>query len=807
MVKYDEKLKDCYLPDVETVNPYLKEEAAYALEVLQGLYGAYARGGTGISYGDRDSIITNRKYGKGDHDTEQVKGHLVGSKYPGGGMESMFSQSQSNSLNSLFTKAWDNVDWRPISPMPKIKAIVSKIADIDYDISCDAIDPLSKNKELDKKAYMMFFAREQEFIKRYSDNAGIPVDEPEYVPESDEELETFMAEDGFKAIEAMHQEILLQYSFEAGAYDEIKPEHVSDLVDNGIIALKITKDPNSGRFYPEYVDIANAFVQSSKHSDFRDSEYGGVFDTITISQMISFGASPEDVEGAMSYYSGWGGNATVDDDVTYTKRSARHNNMRVCVMKAAWIDNDIYRYKNYTNRYGRDRMKEQKGDEWGEIYDSPNRKTSEMRGRVVREGCWVVGTKFVYGYGKISNQPREDDRDVLLPYRFYKMKQKSMVSQCRPFLDGIQIGWSKLQNAFITAMNSGYALNVSMLQNLSYGQEKIDWLDAIKVMRGTGVMPYSLSLSGKYEGGGVTPLSPIEGGLGKMLEESASMMEMNMNNIHIYTGLNPLDLAEQADPNMPVRTAQMMASATNDVLKPFIRAGFAIKKDAGRVLNNMLVTCVQDKTYMQRAYGGILSEAAIDVLGMAKKHNAKYGLILRVRPTDEDKRAIIEMANAATELGHVTPDVNLYVKEKILEGANLKRIRKWLSYKIEKERQRKYFEQTQLAEKQSEGNILYEQEKQKTMQAEAQLDMQKQQSLEMIKLEAARVLEVERRLTEIMKGAMQSEELREQILNEAKEYKEDVDREEQDVRDADAPDEGSGEEGVQGASEFTEPGV
>jgi hypothetical protein len=287
-------------------------------------------------------------------------------------------------------------------------------------------------------------------------------------------------------------------------------------------------------------------------------------------------------------------------------------------------------------------------------------------------------------------------------------------------------------------------------------------------MRGVGVLPYSQSFSGRYEGGAVTPITPIQGGVGQMLAECVQSMELNMNNIHSFTGLNPLQLAEQPNADTQVRTAQMMQNATNDVLKPFVRAGFKVKQDGAKILNAMLSTCVEDKAYMKRAYGGVLSEAAIETLAMAKKNGAKYGMNLRVRPTDDEKRSLIEMANVAMQSELITPDMNMYVKEKVLEGANIKRIRKWLSYKIEKERQRKHQEQLQVVKQQTDGNQQLEQMKQQTIQMEHQMKYQGEGMLVQGKADADMKLELERRLTEIMKKAMEDEKYRDIILNQAR---------------------------------------
>lgn len=796
MIKYDESYRTAILPDVTSVNPSEKNRKEYYLSVLKGLYGVYVRGGAELSYGNHTSISENRAYGKGEHDTTEMMSFLSGQsqRHPKEGEFSMFSQSKDSALVELSKKAWANVDWRPISPLPKIKAVNSRLADIDYEVTADAIDPLSRDREMDRKAYAMFYSEFQDVIRKYCDNAGIPVDEPEYIPESPEEFEVYCQEGGFKDAGAMMLEVLMEYSFEYGDYKEILSQHKEDLQDCGYIAIKIVKDPNSGRVFPRYADIGGFFIQASKYNDFRDAEYAGEFGNSTVSRMISLGASEEDVKSAVNYYSGWKGNMTLSEPFKdMGELTEQHRNMKVCTMEASWIDCDVERRATFTNRFGEKRIVPQVGSEWKKVYDLPNKRTYDIRTRVARTGTWYVGTDFISGCEPISNQPRENCYDVLLNYRCYRLPYKSLVETCKPFVRGLNVAWFKLQNALLVAANSGHAVNVSMLQNLKSGEnEKISWVQALQVFRGLGLLPFMQSFSGKYEGGAVNPMVPIQGGIGTALEENIRLMDINMQHIYTFTGMNPLQLAEGGDPNMPVRTSQMMMEATNDVLKPYVRASYKIKQDAARVLNAMVATAQHDEGYMKRAYGGILGEAGVRILKEAKMKASEYGLRLRVRPTDLEKRAMIEASSLAMQAEFIDPDVNQYMIEKVAEGANFKRLRMYLGYKIRKAKEQKRADSTAIIREQSAGNERLEMMKQQIMQMEFGLKGQIEMRVQEAKSNALRMQETERRITMLMKKIAEGEGRREQLLKEARDERND--EREAGLRTAETPPPGGVEE-------------
>ena len=782
MVINDDSYKDHAIPDGQSMNPSEKD-GKYYLGMMQGFYSAYTGGRTGISFADTERIVRNRAYGRGAHDTTRFVTYLTGKKsYPDGDASNL-SNSKDSKLVELAGKAWEQVNFTPISPIPKIKAINSRLSDIDYDVVADAVDPLSRDREMDRKAYAMFFADHQDFIKEYSEAAGIPVDEPEFVPESPEEMEVFAQEDGFKALHAMHQEMLMKYSFEQGDWQEIRRQHNDDVQDTGFIGLYVTKDPNSGRMYPEYVDVGSAFVQYSEHNDFRDSEYAGHFRPVTISQMISWGASQKQVLGAVKYYNGRYGNSKLDDIDSFTQLTSSHRNMKVCAMNAAWIDCDIERHKHYVDRLGQKRVKAQVGADWDKTHNGNNGRTVDTRKRLVREAVWVVGTDFMPSFGVMVNMPWKDDREVMLPYCFYRLPYTPMVEICIPFVDGLNLAWFKLQNAMLVASNSGHAVNVSMLQNLKTGtNERLSWVDAIKVFRGIGVLPFMQSFSGRYEGGAVNPMVKIQGGIGEAMQECITMMDVNMNNIHTFTGMNPLQLAEQTDPRTPTRTSQMLMDASNDVVKPYVRAAFKVKEDAARVLSARVYSCSHDSGYMRRAYGGILSDAAIKVLGMAKREGARYGVSLRVRPTDDEKMGMREAANIALQAQLIDPAVHNYILEQVAAGSNFKRLRMFLTYKMEKERERKHLEQQALIREQSEGNMRLEQAKQQTLQMESELRLHSDTTAEERKQaqvrETNRQSEVEKRVTKIIeemaKADANREELIKMVKDERKDWPEDI---------------------------------
>src|SRR5690606_33127713 len=71
--------------------------------------------------------------------------------------------------------------------------------------------------------------------------------------------------------------------------------------------------------------------------------------------------------------------------------------------------------------------------------------------RVVYEGQWIIGTKYMFNYGLKTNMKRSQESlgDTDMSYKifapdFYKMEVTSISDQVIPIIDQIQMDWYHL---------------------------------------------------------------------------------------------------------------------------------------------------------------------------------------------------------------------------------------------------------------------------------------------------------------------------------------------------------------------------
>jgi len=643
--------------------------------------------------------------------------------------------------------------------------------DIDYDVSADAIDFMSREKELDEQSLAMVWKDYGEFIRGYAQSTGVPMEEPEFIPSSIEELEVFVENDGYKPAYCADVEQLVKYTFEFSDFDDIREKHISDLVDNGYVGMRITKDPNSKRPYVEYISPEDGGCQAVSNNDYKNAEYGWHYTLETVSKLLSYGVDKDLLQGVAQSYNGWHTNATLKTEEF--KDSSRWMNFKVSVMHFAFIDCDLEYRKTYVSKNGKTRVESQVKD-WGKVYKSNNLKTYTVKGRVAREASWVVGTKVAYWFGTISNQAREDDRDVHIPYIFYRQPYTSIMERIRPFIDDFYFGLKKLENAMVMAMNDGIAINVAMLTHLKTDEGKpVPWMQTIKYLRSLNVLPFFQSPTGKYEGGSISPIQKIQGGIETAIRDYIGIMDHALRMMHEVTGINPFSLGANPTSDTQVSTAQMMMEATSDILRPMIRSVFRMKERSAKVINLMVHSFCDDEAYMKKAYGGILGENSIRRLSIAKKDGARMGVKLKVRPNDIEKQDIQQAANMALEAGFIDMSMKIYITAQLMAGSNLKRLAIKLGYEIKKKKEFDAYEQQQTMKAQSEGNIQHEQAKQETMMLEQKIIAEKEVSVNAAKIEGelmvVREKGIEERkniITKILEQAMADDRVKEQIINE-----------------------------------------
>jgi hypothetical protein len=427
------------------------------------------------------------------------------------------------------------------------------------------------------------------------------------------------------------------------------------------------------------------------------------------------------------------------------------DNFKVCVFDAEWMDTDTKRNLKIKSVYGRDTVRELDFDE--EV--KPLSKKQKERGADQKEErifirryyqcSWIVGSEVAFDFGPINMLPRPNMTRPVGTFHVEQMPQGGIIERLIPFLDHLMITWLKFQNSVAMMLENGYAVNVGMLMNVTDGKgKKWPMLDLLKMMRQTGVLPYMLSLSGNYQGGAPTPVTPMGGGMGARVKETSETFALIFTMIENITGLNPVALGTNPDPNAPVGTTQMALNATNNTLKPFITALFEIKRSSAESLMQRIQIGIRANEDIREVYTGLIGATDVEMLRTAEKSGAQYGLIVRQRPSEQYRQEIaryIEIALAASRDGGNSlelPD-GLLIKEKMWRGENLTAIRQEIAYSIKKSKAEYEQKQQALVAQQGQMNQQTEQMKIQSAQQTLQVETQKEMALRGMDASTARM--------------------------------------------------------------------
>lgn len=702
------KNKEYPFPSPE-ISSEKKNKKEYCIPCAESIYSKYIRNRAGVKYSYASLFSELRDYGLGQQSEDKYKPFLSSSTKDTEQVSDIDGSWTNN--RDYARKGWSNISWDIVSPAGKIRAMIKGLFDdIDFDVMADAIDADSGAEEEDRKWRLWATTRAEirGATDRFRIKAGLPLDRPQFIPDSLEELEMFQAAGGFKMGYAMAMEKLVKHTGEISNWDDIKDKYLDDLLDYNVIFGKEDFDEDSDKSKWRYVDPEDMVMQFSKYEDFRDAEYAGEFREIKLSQLyqklLQEGYKEEKIREIAELYCGLLGNPPKDKWKDYEDN---YKNFSVVVFQSEWIDSDKTKKIKYVNKYGKTRFLD---------YEE-NKKVSKKEQLVSSTkkclyGCtWIVGSDIAYDYGKVYYQPSPSPKTVHLTYRGVKISGKSLTQTLIPIYDDIQKGWLKYQNSAAIAFNDGYVIDWGMIQNISDGDKKFSPTDLIKMYKQTGVMPFRSTPVGQatYRGGAVVPITRVPGGMGESLNQAVMRLQLQFKLVEDLTGLSPVALGASPDPDAPVTTTERSLQATHNSLKPLIRGIFKIKDMLARSSSIKIQQLCKWDEQSRKEYEKVIGESDVMALVQAKDSSVEYGIKLEARPTSADKMDILRAAEIALQPGRdgvpgIDFDDYTYVKERINAGGNLKEIRFYLAHAKKKAKEEAFQKQQQLVQMQNEGN-------------------------------------------------------------------------------------------------------
>jgi len=689
-----EKYKD--LPyDIKRTNG--KKDKDYFRSNIIGMYSIHVKDRCGITFTEQLNYDLLRSYGAGKQSEQKYKDYMSTARPtneattpattaldgPGG-----FTQAKETQR-----KGYMNILWKVISPAAKLLAtLLGKFEQAEYQIVASPIDAQSGAEVENKMLELWAMKEEMSFLKTYMQAIGIDMKEPDYMPDTLEELRLYRDRGGFKAEHATLMETLINWTSKTSHLKEIKKECIADLINLSVCVVKDYYDKEDGTVKTKYIDPKMFSIQYSKHSDFRDSEYGGHAELMTVSElriaMQQEGISPyvyeQQLQKCSQAYSGKLGNPGLEQwDVNNSQIESggwKYDFYKVLVYNAEWIDTDELTDILRTNSYNK--LKIIPVQEGEKIKEKPNQKVQITQIRKRFKCKWIIGTEIIFEYGIDQNITRPNKKDVLISYHAYKLPFASITDQLIPIYDNFVIIWHKYQNNIATAINKGYIFNLDAFNSLDKGGQN-GMVEILRQFMETGIgFSKMTDAKGTRQQNNQLPVQELNGGMGSAVTDFFTQLKLNLSLIENLTGINPLSLGT-VDPNAPVRTNEIAVQATSDTLRPILSGWLNVKEGYAKNVVLTIQLLLEFDEDARETYKEIIGERGLQVLKLAVGNATKYGIAIEAMPTDQEKRDLMESAKIALQSGRngqpgIT-DADYFAVTSILSsGGSLKLAEMWL---------------------------------------------------------------------------------------------------------------------------------
>tara|TARA_R110000744_G_scaffold377616_1_gene492823 strand:- start:362 stop:2629 length:2268 start_codon:yes stop_codon:yes gene_type:complete len=628
-----------------------------------------------------------------------------------------------NLINSSGDTSYLNLDWTVIPIIPKfVDVLVGSLTNQDYQVLCNAIDPVSTQKRKDDKMDMAVDIMVKDFAKTLSAASGIPMGASDGAPETNEELELYMQLNYKQATEIALEEGI-DLAFTINDWEEISRRLIRDLVDINISATKTFLDANGIGI--RYVDPKYLVTSHTTNPDFKDLLHVGEIRQITIQELkrIAGDQFTEDeyYDMARNFVSKNGNPKSLSTSLIGSHFEVEK--FTVDILDAEFKSVDIMHYERKANKYGGSTVNKKSKDY------KPPKKSKYKRQQVKPQietwytGKWVIGTDYVFDYGLKENmlRPKNNLARTLGSYTVYSpdhsiLDTKSMVERMIPFADQIQLIHLKMQQLIAKTRPKGMAIEVGSIEGVSKGEGgTFTPLEVQDIYEQTGNLYYRLQ-DDSGDPMHARPIQELSGGAGQYLQELMASYNYNLERIRDVSGINEVRDGSAPSNDALVGVQKLALLASNNATRGINHAYIHLMEGVA----NRTALALQDLVKYKGAYSGYISalgETNMKVVNITKDISPiEIGIKIQALPDEIE-----------TELLEQNIQQSLAQKELRLEDAimirNIKNIK--LANQMLILRRKKYTEeQMQQAQQQAQINA---ESQQQASQIASEIAMQAQQ--------------------------------------------------------------------------------
>ena len=646
------------------------------------------------------------------------------------------------------TVSYMNLNWKIVSPIPKFYAVLKGyFSKLNYKVQATSINPEAALAKERMKASIFATQKLKPFFSQLEQAAGqklgenpVHVEMPDDV-ETKEEIEMWFSR-SYRDQSEQAMEKLQRMALYENDWKSMSSELWDDVIKCGCIGAVVKIDRIGKKVKVRYCDPVNMVLDNFRGHDGNDMERIGEFCLMTIAQ-LKLAAGDQFTE--EEYY-----------DIAF-KHQGQYGNESNLVPYADYVNSDsIYTYNQWDNYQilvmewytdSCDRIKHERKMVKGvsmlfkKPFDTPigKKAVNDADGKFMYEkevfatdtktvygGCWIVGSDYIYDWGKVSDisRPNENKKECMKPMKFYRITNQSVIELAIPFADSYMLSWLKIQNLKARAIPKGIIIEVGALENVMLDGKVKSAQELIELAVQTGIIIYRKHST--LDDGNIDTSIPIQetkGGMGAEFNELLQSMASDLMSIREVMGISQMFDASQQNPRTPVANAELAVKGTENALTPMVE-GFEWMHE--KIAIDVCLKFQLLARYMTiEGYAPALGTGVLETVKIGKEiTGVTLGITLEALPTEEQKQRIIAAAQEAlkstndpTKGGLTWPQ---YLKMlRYLDAGDLKGAESYFNYQVTKYKAELAKQQADNIKQQGEQNKQLQQEK---IQAEQQLE-------------------------------------------------------------------------------------
>jgi len=739
-----------------------KASLEYGLKVARAIEHEWFKRDSGSTrfYSNRDEYHRLRLYARGEQSVKKYKDEL----------------SINGDLSYL------NLDWKPVPVIPKfVDIVVNGMSDRLYDIKAFSQDPSSVNKRTRYVESILTDMQTKAISDKIQQQLGINVysNDPESLPETDEELSLHMQLEYKQAIE-IAEEQAINAVMNANNYELISKRINYDLTVIGIGAVKNEFNKSEG-IKLKYVDPAD-LVYSYTHSPyFDDIYYVGEVRSVTINELkLQF---PELSEEDLKQITKQGVQTPASHNRFINEDSVLDaNTIQVLYFNYKTYNNEVFKIKKTAS--GADKAIP-KNDQFNPPKDDRARFDKASRSiEVVYDGALILGTQKMLKWELAKNmiRPKSDTTKVMLNYhvvapRIYKGRIESLVSRITGFADMIQLTHLKLQQVLSRMIPDGVYLDADGLAEIDLGNgTNYNPQEALNMFFQTGsVIGRSLTQDGDMNPGKVPIQELTSNGGNNKIGSLINTYNYYLQMIRDVTGLNEARDGSMPDKNALVGVQKLAAANSNTATRHILQSSLYLTAKSAEAIS-LRVSDILEFSPTREAFISTIGRFNVGTLEDIKNmHLHDFGIYIELSPDEEEKQMLENNIQQALAKDQIYLEDAIDVRE-------IKNIK--LANQLLKIRRRKKLDQDQ---KSQQANIQAQADaNSQNTQVAAQMEIQKnqaltQQKVELIQIESELALQKMTQEKELKKELMKFEfdlnmslkDMERSMITDKEKYKED----------------------------------